>query len=88
MAQEMLDYPDGSFAVDIELVESITRSYLVNKALEDHSKDVVDEKWFGPDVHSVETDWEMVGHARKKAHAKITQSPHPRDGILFSYADA
>lgn len=64
MAQELIDYPDGTFAVDLDLVERIVRSYLSAMAQERFTREVVDEKWIGPDIYSIEVDWLAVNQAK------------------------
>lgn len=67
MEQRFIDCPDGLFAVDWDLVESIVRSNLYANALLAHSKVEIEENWLGPDIHNYETDWDAVLKEKKRA---------------------
>jgi hypothetical protein len=64
MAWVPIHCPDGMYEIDVDGVARIIRSYSYARALNDNSSPKTESHFFGPDIESVEIDWDKVGRQR------------------------
>jgi hypothetical protein len=60
MAWETLRSRDGFYLVDWGIVARIIRSYARSRAMLKYSKTNEEFQWFGPNLHTVDVDWDQV----------------------------
>lgn len=60
MNKQIVEFPDGAYAIDWQLLRVIIRSYVNSRLILQNAAPKTEKHWIGPDLHTVEVNWHAV----------------------------